>query len=184
MMSLGLCHHVYLSVLRYCWKFLFFNCYSIWDLYLMCGSPTPLVTNLMYGLMWCIAQCYLWPNLVCGHFEPIWCLVHWNVCRMWCLVQCDVWPKLMVGDLFVLKQWCMNPHNPSNFKSGADPGFGEGGTPASKAESCWDSEVELCKRSKPLVARLQGLLKGPVSFWVINAQICILLHSRDPFLSF
>ena len=27
-------------------------------------------------------------------------------------------------------------------------------------------------------ARVQGLLKGPGSFWVFNAQICILPHSR------
>ena len=46
--------------------------------------------------------------------------------------------------------------------TGADPGFGQGGDPASEAG-------------------VQGLLKGPGSFWVFNAQICILTHSRDSF---
>ena len=32
-----------------------------------------------------------------------------------------------------------------------------------------------------IAAWVQGLLKGPGSFWVFNAQICILPHSRDSF---
>ena len=35
--------------------------------------------------------------------------------------------------------------------------------------------------TKQFAARVQGLLKGPGSFWVFNAQICILPHSRDSF---
>ena len=66
-------------------------------------------------------------------------------------------------------------------QSGADPGFGQGGAPASEAESCQPSEAELHERSEPLPAEVQGLLKDPGSFWVFNAQICILLHSRDSF---
>ena len=65
--------------------------------------------------------------------------------------------------------------------AGADPGFGQGGAPASEAKNCRRSEVESCKRSEPLAAGVQGPLKGPGSFWVFNAQICILLHSRDSF---
>ena len=65
--------------------------------------------------------------------------------------------------------------------SGADPGFGQGGAPDAEAESCRRSEVELCKRSEQFAAGVQGPLKGPGSFWVFNAQICILPHSRDSF---
>ena len=65
--------------------------------------------------------------------------------------------------------------------SGADPGFGEGGTPASKAESSWRSGVESRERSELSAAGVQGPLKGPGSFWVFSAQICILPHSRAPF---
>ena len=63
----------------------------------------------------------------------------------------------------------------------ADPGFGQGGAPAYETESCQHSEVESHERSKLSVAGLQGLLKGPESFWVFNAQICILTHSTDSF---
>ena len=55
------------------------------------------------------------------------------------------------------------------------------GGPGSETESCRCSEVESCEQSKQFVARVQGLLKGPGSFWVFNAQICILPHSRDSF---
>ena len=40
--------------------------------------------------------------------------------------------------------------------SGADPGFGQGGAPASEAESCRRSEAELRKRSKHSAAGVQG----------------------------
>ena len=65
--------------------------------------------------------------------------------------------------------------------SGADPGFGQGGGPASEAKSCRHSEAESRERNEHSVARVQGLLKGPGSFWVFDAQICILTHSRDSF---
>ena len=64
---------------------------------------------------------------------------------------------------------------------GADPGFGQGGAPASEAESCRCSEAESLEGSEHSVARVQGPLKGPGSFWVFDAQICILTHSRDSF---
>ena len=57
----------------------------------------------------------------------------------------------------------------------------KGGAPASAAESCRRSEAESRKRSEQYVAGVQGPLKGPGSFWVFNAQICILTHSRDSF---
>ena len=65
--------------------------------------------------------------------------------------------------------------------TGADPGFGQGGGPASEAESCQRSGAESCERSELSVAGVQGPLKGPGSFWVFSAQICILPHSRAPF---
>ena len=65
--------------------------------------------------------------------------------------------------------------------TGADPGFGQGGAPASEAESCRRSEAKSCERSEQSAAGVQGLLKGPGSFWGFNAQICILTHSRDSF---
>ena len=65
--------------------------------------------------------------------------------------------------------------------SGADPGFGQGGAPGPEAESCQHSEVESCKQSQQFAAGVQGLLKGPGSFWVFNGQICILPRSRDSF---
>ena len=52
---------------------------------------------------------------------------------------------------------------------------------ASEAESCQCSEGESCEWSEPLATGVQGLLKGPESFWLFNAQICFLLHSRDYF---
>ena len=57
----------------------------------------------------------------------------------------------------------------------------KGGAPGAEAESCRRSEVESCERSEQFAAGVQGPLKGPGSFWVFNAQICILLHSRDSF---
>ena len=66
-------------------------------------------------------------------------------------------------------------------EAGADPGFGQGGAPGAEAESCRRSEAELRERSEQFAAGVQGPLKGPGSFWVFNAQICILPHSRDSF---
>ena len=57
----------------------------------------------------------------------------------------------------------------------------KGGAPASEAESCRRSEAESRKRSEHSAAGVQGPLKGPGSFWVFDAQICILTHSRDSF---
>ena len=65
--------------------------------------------------------------------------------------------------------------------AGADPGFGQGGAPGSEAKSCRRSEAESHERSELIAAGVQGPLKGPGSFWVFNAQICILPHSRDSF---
>ena len=57
----------------------------------------------------------------------------------------------------------------------------KGGAPASEAESCRHSEAESRERSEHSAAGVQGPLKGPGSFWVFDAQICILTHSRDSF---
>ena len=40
--------------------------------------------------------------------------------------------------------------------AGADPGFGQGGAPASEAESCRHSEAESRERSEQSAARVQG----------------------------
>ena len=57
----------------------------------------------------------------------------------------------------------------------------KGGAPASEADSCRRSEAELRELSEHSVAGVQGPLKGPGSFWVFDAQICILTHSRHSF---
>ena len=57
----------------------------------------------------------------------------------------------------------------------------KGRGPASEAESCRHSEAESHEQSEQSVAGVQGPLKGLGSFWVFNAQICILTHSRDSF---
>ena len=57
----------------------------------------------------------------------------------------------------------------------------KGGAPASEAESCRCSGAESRERSELSAAGVQGPLKGPGSFWVLSAQICILPHSRAPF---
>ena len=59
--------------------------------------------------------------------------------------------------------------------------WSRGGPLASEAESCRCSEAESCERSEHSAAGVQGPLKGPGSFWVFDAQICILTHSRDSF---
>ena len=78
-------------------------------------------------------------------------------------------------------EWTENTFGLTFFESGADPGFGQGGAPAYEAENCRCSEAESPEQSEQSVARVQGPLKGPGSFWVFNAQICILTHSRDSF---
>ena len=55
------------------------------------------------------------------------------------------------------------------------------GAPASEAESCRHSEAESREGSEHSAAGVQGPFKGPGSFWVFDAQICILTHSRDSF---
>ena len=50
------------------------------------------------------------------------------------------------------------------------------GAPSSEAESCRRSEVESHERSEQSAAGVQGLLKGPGSFWVFNAQIYVFSH--------
>ena len=55
------------------------------------------------------------------------------------------------------------------------------GGQASEAENCQRSEAELHECSKPFAAGVQSPFKGPGSFWVFNAQLYILSHSRDSF---
>ena len=79
----------------------------------------------------------------------------------------------MIGDIFIVV--CARLYEQ---ETGADQGFGQGGAPASEAESCRHSEAESREWSKHSAAGVQGPLKGPGSFWVFDAQICILTHSR------
>ena len=48
--------------------------------------------------------------------------------------------------------------------AGADPGFGQGGAPASEAESCRHSKAESRERSEHSAAGVQGPLKGLEAF--------------------
>ena len=48
--------------------------------------------------------------------------------------------------------------------AGADPGFGQGGAPASEAESCRHSKAESHERSEHSAAGVQGPLKGLEAF--------------------
>ena len=73
------------------------------------------------------------------------------------------------------------PRSAAAHGTGADPGFSQGGAPASEAKSCRCSEAESHERSEHSVAGVQGPLKGPGRFWVFDDQICILTHSRDSF---
>ena len=57
----------------------------------------------------------------------------------------------------------------------------KGGAPGPEAESCLHSKAESREQSEQFVAGVQGPLKGPGSFWVFDAQICILPHSTDSF---
>ena len=41
--------------------------------------------------------------------------------------------------------------------------------------------MESREQSEQSAAGVQGPLKGPGSFWVFNAQMCNLTHSRDSF---
>ena len=104
-------------------------------------------------------------------------IISLHYCRMLKSINHCSWK----GD--ILSQWYLyltgGYHNGLN--SGADPGFGQGGAPASEAESCRHSEAESRERSEHSAAGVQGPLKGPGSFWVFDAQICILTHSRDSF---
>ena len=83
-----------------------------------------------------------------------------------------------------LTEWFVQFCGNFEVSTGADPGFGQGRALASEAECCQHSEVESCEQSEQSAARVQGLLKGSGSFWVFNAQICILIHSRDSFSHF
>ena len=65
---------------------------------------------------------------------------------------------------------------------GAIQDLAKGWPPASEAKSCQCSEVGSSKESKPFVTGVQGLLKGPGSFWVFNAQIYAFSHILDTLL--
>ena len=65
---------------------------------------------------------------------------------------------------------------------GADPGYGQGGGPASEAKCCCIAE-QSHKQSELSTARVQGQLKGPRSFWIFN--VYAFPHILEtPFLSF
>ena len=93
------------------------------------------------------------------------------------LFSFQIFPRRKFRDSIWGNAFCFVKKNFS-LKSGADPGFGQGGARASEAESCRRSEVESHKQSKHSVTRVQGPLKGPGSFWGFDAQICILTHSK------
>ena len=56
--------------------------------------------------------------------------------------------------------------------TGVDPGFGQGGTQVLRLKV-----ANAAKWSH--VSKVSNLHLGPGRFWVFNAQICILPHSRE-----
>ena len=62
--------------------------------------------------------------------------------------------------------------------------FAKSGGPASEAESGQCIAAELYKQSQPIVAGVWGSYAGCGSFWIFNAQMYILPHSRDFFCQF
>ena len=69
-------------------------------------------------------------------------------------------------------------------ETGADPGFGQGGTPASEAENCRRSQAESRERSEQSVAGVQGPLKGPGSFGFLMLKYAFSHILETLFLSF
>ena len=76
--------------------------------------------------------------------------------------------------------WCRNilltEHITREGGPGSGPGFVGGG------QLLRPQFVDVAKQSYASMVN-QGSLKGPGSFWVFNAQICILSHSKDSFLT-
>ena len=68
--------------------------------------------------------------------------------------------------------------------TGADPGFGQGGAPASEAESCRRSEAELHERSEQSAAGVQGQLKGMEAFGFLMLKYAFSHILETLFLSF
>ena len=60
-------------------------------------------------------------------------------------------------------------------KSGVGSGLCQEGGPAFEAKSCQCSELQKCEQTQVIGDQSAG------SFWVFNAQIRILPHSRDSF---
>ena len=60
--------------------------------------------------------------------------------------------------------------------AGGDPGFGQGGAPGSKAESC--------RHSEPLAARVQGPIKGLEAFGFLMLKYAFSYMLEPLFLSF
>ena len=71
----------------------------------------------------------------------------------------------------------------SESNADADPGFGQGGSQASEAESR-RSEAESRERSEQSVAGVQGPLKGPGSFWILMLEYTFSHILETLFLSF
>ena len=69
-------------------------------------------------------------------------------------------------------------------KSGADAGFGQGGTPVSEAENCWHREAELYKQSEPFAAGVQGPLKALEVFGFLMPKYEFFHILETLFLSF
>ena len=56
-----------------------------------------------------------------------------------------------------------------------------GGPQVLRPKVCDIAQHSRTSKASNFAAGVQGPLKGPGSFWVFNAQICILPHSRDYF---
>ena len=62
---------------------------------------------------------------------------------------------------------------------GVDPGFCQGGDPASEPESCRHSEAGSCEQSEPLVAGVQGPLKA-FGFLMLKYAFSYILGALFP----
>ena len=68
---------------------------------------------------------------------------------------------------------------PYDEPAGADPGFGQGGSPASEAESCWCSKAKLHEQSKLSVAGSRALKQTleAVGFLMLKYAFSYILDS-------
>ena len=65
--------------------------------------------------------------------------------------------------------------------TGADPGFGQGGAQVLRPKVADVVNQSCASKMSNLRPGSRARLRALEAFWVFNAQICILPHSRDSF---